>query len=341
MKTKSNFKFVSSFKYLMLIPVLLAVVAIVFGFVFNLNYDYDFRTVNNFSVKFGTTVSEAEYDMLEKNLNDLITRMEFDNFRLERVGSGAQNGILVKIPNDNGALDARIEELKEVIEESLITSYQEISSSIVISTTDTGFSLPKNITNLVLYSSIAVLCILAFVFFYNWIRFNLISGVSAVMVLLLDVAMLFAAMVAFRIPFNYYFVVPFFVMILTSVVNMTYHNNYVKGTLNLESYNKTTNADRVEEATTKTFKGVALYSSVLLAITLATIFFGSSSLIYLGLAIIVGVVISTFNSMFIAPSLWALWYKREKDSILKRRLEAAQRKEDIKSGKIKEDKIVA
>ena len=70
MKTKSNFKFVSSFKYLMLIPVLLAVVAIVFGFVFNLNYDYDFRTVNNFSVKFGTTVSEAEYDMLEKNLDD-------------------------------------------------------------------------------------------------------------------------------------------------------------------------------------------------------------------------------------------------------------------------------
>ena len=103
MKTNNNFKFVSSFKYLMLIPVVLAVAAIVFGFVFNLNFDYDFRTVNNFSVKFGTTVTEAEYDILENNLEDLITRMDFDNFRLDRVGSGAQNGILVKIPNDNGS----------------------------------------------------------------------------------------------------------------------------------------------------------------------------------------------------------------------------------------------
>ena len=79
---KSNNKscnFVSLFKYLMLVPAVLALVAIVIGAILHFNLDYDFQKVSNFTVKFNTTVSEAEYDTLEDNLHSIVKDKGFDN----------------------------------------------------------------------------------------------------------------------------------------------------------------------------------------------------------------------------------------------------------------------
>ena len=134
----------------MLIPIVILLASIVIGAIFNLNYDYDFRKVNNFSVKFNTTVSESEYDKLETSLIDIIEKQGFCDYRVERIGSGAQNGLLVKIPNDDSTLNSKIEDLRVFIEENLLSSNTSISSSVVISTTDVGYSLPKNVTKMIL-----------------------------------------------------------------------------------------------------------------------------------------------------------------------------------------------
>ena len=51
MKSNNKFNFVKSFKYWMITPIVLLLVAIVFSAVFGLNLDYDFRTVSSFDVK--------------------------------------------------------------------------------------------------------------------------------------------------------------------------------------------------------------------------------------------------------------------------------------------------
>ena len=96
---KSNNKscnFVSLFKYLMLIPAVLALVAIVIGAIFHFNLDYDFQKVSNFTVKFNTTVTEEEYDALENSLCSIVKDNGFDDYRIERVGEGAQMVLLLK-----------------------------------------------------------------------------------------------------------------------------------------------------------------------------------------------------------------------------------------------------
>jgi len=338
MKAKINY--VSKFKYLILIPIILALASIVIGTIFNLNFDYDFRKINNFDVKFNTTVSSSEYDILENKLESLIKNNGFDDFRLERIGSGAQNGLLVKIPNESKNTEDKIATLKTTIEDTLLANCENIESSVVITTTNTGFSLPKNVSNMIWLSVLAVSCIIIFVFFYNWIRYNLIAGATLALSILIEIAMLVAAMITFRIPFNYYFVVPFVIMILTTIINATYMNNYIKSTLTLDSYAKTTNAERVEETTRMSIKGILTYTIILIALILAIMFFGGLSLIYLGLAIITGLVISAFVSLLINPSLWSFWYKKDKDATLRRRIASEQRKADLKSGKVKDEKIV-
>ena len=342
MKTNKSFNYVNKFKYLMLIPIVLVLLSIILGTIFNLNYDYDFRKVSSFSVKFNTTVNETEYATLEKNIDRILEENGFKDYRLDRVGSGAQNAVLVKIANDNSELDSKIDSVKLVLEDELLDMSSGITSSVVISLTDTDYSLPKNVTNMAWFSVLAVACIVVFALAYSAIRYNLIAGCSLATSLLLDVVMLFASMVVFRIPFNYYFVLPFIVMIATTILNATYMNNYIKSTLADENYIKYTNSQRVEEVTGKTYKGILIYTSMLIALVLAVMFFGGPSLIYLGLAIIVGLIVSTFVSLLINTSLWAMWYRKDKDKMLIRRIELEKQRELNKNNKNKkeDEKIV-
>ena len=63
MKPNKAFDYVAKFKYLMLIPIVLVLAAVIIGSIFNLNYDYDYQKVSNFTVKFNTTVTESEYTL--------------------------------------------------------------------------------------------------------------------------------------------------------------------------------------------------------------------------------------------------------------------------------------
>lgn len=329
--------FVDKFKYLLLIPIILVALSIIIGTIFNLNFDYDFQKVSNFSVKFNTTVTDSEYDRLEDNIDDILKENGFKDYRIERTGTGAQNSVLVKIANNDGSLDSKIENVKIVIEDTLLDNTPDITSSVVVTLSDTSYSLPKNVSSMIWFSILAITCIAIFVFFYNWYRYNIIAGATLALSIAIDTVMLLSAMIVFRIPFNYYFVVPFVIMILSTIINSTYINNIVKSTLNEETYAKYTNIQRIELCTSKAFKGITMYSSIIAILVLTVMFFGGPSLIYLGLAIVVGLIVSMFVSLFMNTSLWAMWYKKDKDKSLARRIALEKAREEKKNNKNKQE----
>jgi len=147
-------------------------------------------------------------------------------------------------------------------------------------------------------------------------------------------------MVAFRIPFNYYFVLPFVVMTLTTIINSVFINNSIKNHLNDESYNKFTNSERTLVSSKECFRGIIIYMSIIAILILSLMFFGNASTIYFGIATIVGLVISAFVSMFVNTSLWSFWYKKEKDNVLSRRIANEKRKLEAKNNKKSDEKIV-
>lgn len=338
--TKSN-NYVSIFKYLMLVPIVLVLVSIIIGAVFNFNLDYDFRKISNFTVKFNTTVTESDYKTLEQGIDKIISDNDISDYRLERVGKGAQNGVFVRIANDCDKLDNKIESIKTTIEDTLLASVESVESDVIVSTSDIGFSLPKNVTKMIWLSVLTFACILLFVFAYMWIRFNLMAGCSLISTLTIEVATLLAAIICFRIPLNTYFVVPFVVMILTTVIYSTIMNNYIKNTLSNEKYDKVPNSERVAETTKRFLLPLGIVSLFIVVAIMVVMFFGGASLIYLGLAIIVGLIIAYLASLYVNTSFWALTYKRDKDTVLKRRIEQAKIKEEQrKAGQKPDDKVV-
>lgn len=335
---KSNkFDFIPKFKWIMLGPIVILLLAIILGAIFGLNLDYDFKTVSTFNVKFNTTVTDDEYKVLTKELKSIVSDSDVGSYRIEKIGEGAQNGLFVKIVNENNKYDEEIIELKTIIEEDLLVGIEDdITSSVVITTSDTIENLPKSASNLILWSSITLVCILAFVFFYYLIRYNFISGVSLVLTILLEIVMLTTVMIVARIPFNYYFVVSYFLMSLTTIILTTVINNNIKIGLYDEKYNKYSNADRVYTALNKVIRNSAIFMAIITLAVLSVMFFGNVTLIYTCLSIIVGLIISYFASMIFYTSVWSFFYKKDKDIILRKRLEAAKNKTENKT----DDKIV-
>lgn len=338
MKSNKKLNIISRFKYWMLIPIVLLVVSIIFGFVFGLNYDYDFKTVSSFDVKFNTTVTNTEYKELSKQLKTLV-KSEFTDFRIEKIGDGAQNGLLVKIANEYGEFDTQIETLKNTIETKLLENTgDKLTSPVTITTTDTYKILPKDVSSLIGYSVLALACIMLFVFIYYAIRYNLTASVSIVLTILFEIAMLLTVMIVARIPFNYYFVVSYFVMTISTIIISSYLNNYIRSNLNVEKYNKYSNADRVYDAYARTIKPIMIFVALLSLSLFAIMFFGNSTLIYTMLSIIVSLMVGLFGIYFFEFSIWSFWYKKDKDATLKRKIEA-ENKKSTQTSKT-DDKIV-
>ncbi len=329
MKTNnSKFNFVSIFKYIMIVPLVMVIASIIIGAICGFNLDYDYQNVTTFTVKFNTTLSEKEYEVFEEKVDDILVRYDFDSTRVERIGEDAENALLIKIVNVDNKLDETISDLKEEMEESLYSSVADkLDRDFYISTGDTITNVPTNSSKIIWYSVLAISCILVLSFLYMLIRYNLMAGVSVVLAVLLNVAMLIAGNIIFRIPQNTGFMLAYMVSTLLVVfISIVIHNS-LKQTINDEAFAKFSNEERVYHVVNCKFMIKTLIYLAFIALPLVIFaIFSSISTLYIILSVLLGMIIALFASMIFAPSVWSFWYKRDKDIMLKRRKEREQKK---------------
>lgn len=336
---KTQLNFVTSFKYWIIFPIVVAVLAIILGSIFNLNLDYDFKTVDTFNVQFNTTITDTEYETLENNIAEMLNNHKVEDYRLDRIGEGAENGVIVQIVS-NKSID--IDEIKLDLEANLKTNVQaELTSDIIISTTDTISNEPRNVLSMTLFASLSIALIILLGFIYNLVRYNLVAGYSLVLTMLFEIAMLFGLQVVTRIPFNANFMIAYVLMVLTTVILTTCINNFIKTDLSDDKYAKSTNADRVIRAVKSIYIGVIIAFALAIIAFMIVGFMGSLSTLYTMISIVLSLFISILSSMFFYTTIWTFFYQKDKDNTLKRRLELNKKKLEDKEKKIKiDEKIV-
>lgn len=329
MKTNnSKFNFVSIFKYIMIVPIVMALASIIIGAICGFNLDYDYKNVSTFTVKFNTTLSEKEYSVFEDKVEDILVKYDFDSTRMERIGEDAENALLVKIVNEDNKLDDVITELKEELEESLYGSVADkLDRDFYISTSDTITNVPTNSSKMIWYSVLSIGCILVLAFLYMLIRYNLMAGVSVVLAVLLNLAMLTSANIIFRIPLNKGFMLAYMVSTLLVVFISIIIHNALKKTINDDAFAKYSNEERIYHVVNLKFMIKTLIYLAFIALPLVILaIFSSVSMLFTILSILIGMIIAVFVSTIFAPSIWSFWYKRDKDIMLKRRKDREQKK---------------
>lgn len=306
---KKDFHIVNNFKYFIIAPILILIVGIfVLGFAgFNLGLDFTGGTV--ISVAFEQNVTNAEYKEKESMIISVLKDHGITKYTLQKQGENSMPTVSIKFQDVKGV---DMEELAETIKTDLATRLEFDEDQITNSGRIGASASSKLLTNALLSVGLATL----FILIYIAIRFELYSGLSAIIALLHDVIIMCSLVAIFRIQVNSSFIAAVITIVGYSINNTIVIFDRVRENLRKESYSTYTNAQIVDISIKDTITR-SLYTTIttLLAVVMLAII-GVSDIREFVIPIIFGLIAGTYSSIFLAPSLWSFMYRRNKDKKL-------------------------
>ncbi len=289
-------KFTSNYKRMLLVSAAILAVSVIVGlFTGGMNMGVDFTG--------GTLVTIELHDAFDMDVvEQALVQNGVSDAQAVRTGLSATTQTMVDIRMKSLNDDAAESALRIAVLETIKEKYPQAE----IKTVDRvdGVASAGLVRNAIFSILIAGVLILA----YIWVRFELLSGVVAVLALLHDVGIMMAITCILRIPINS----PFIAAILT-IVGYSINNTIVVFDRIRETRKHDVHADKhCEEIVDKSIQATLTRSintsiTTLLTITMVYIL-GVESIKEFALPIIIGLLAGTYSSVFLAGPVWAKWY---------------------------------
>ncbi|MDE7395418.1 MAG: protein translocase subunit SecF [Clostridiales bacterium] len=182
-------------------------------------------------------------------------------------------------------------------------SGQAVKGDIISATVSTEL-----LTNAILAICLSIVLMLVYIAF----RFEVSSGISAIVALLHDIIVMFCFMAIFHIEINSTFIAALITILGYSINNTIIVFDRIRE--NSKSlYYKNSPATLIANQSIKETLMRSINTSVTTLLTIAMVaIIGVPSIRIFALPIIVGLLAGTFSSIFISPSIWALWKDRKR-----------------------------
>ena len=191
----------------------------------------------------------------------------------------------------------RTEEIQNALMERYGITVDEITIDSVGPTI--GRELTANAIQSVLIASLLILI-------YVWIRFELKSGVVAIIALIHDVLIMFAAMAFFQVQINSPYVAAMLTIIGYSINDTIIVFDRIRE--NYRRFNRKLTRDAiVNKSVSETIVRSLNTSLTTLFVVTALFVLGVEDVREFAFPLIVGVLSGTYSSIFIAGPIWALW----------------------------------
>lgn len=331
---EKDFNIAKNFKFTILAPLVILIVAIIMFACLGFNLGLDFTGGTILKVNFGTDISTEEYNTHKATLEKILKDNAISKYTLQKEGSSTEASVSVKFQDVSGKSEAQMNALVELVKTQIseqINPNNSISNFSVEDGQRIGASASLSLlTNALLAVSIAIALMLV----YIAIRFEFASGIAAIVALLHDVILMCAFVVICRIQINSSFIAALITIIGYSINNTIVIFDRVRENLHRESLQAKTNAELVDlsvkETLTRTF--YTSLTTIISVLLLAII--GVSAIKEFLLPILFGLIAGTYSSLFISGPIWSYIYKKDKDKRLRKKLEQAKKKEQIPEDKI-------
>ena len=207
------------------------------------------------------------------------------------------------------------EVVEEVATDAIVEDATETETEPAVALARAAISIDKvsatTSARLIGDTFLAVLIAIALMLVYIAWRFDFKSGVCAVLALAHDVVLMFGFYSLFQFTMNTSFVAAVLTIIGYSinatiiVFDRVRENNRMLG-------KKATWDEKANNAITTSYTRT-LYSSLTTLFTIGALFvLGVSSIQEFALPIIVGIVCGAYSSLFVAPTIWAMWKNSSK-----------------------------
>ncbi len=337
MKTKNvNTPFSKNlFKFYLLVPVVIMLLALIIGVIFGVNKSNDFKTTYSFTVKYNSTVSEKEYDAYIKDISNILDKNGAEKFdyKFEKLNDDISLTTKVIISNSQYAsadlankFTTISNNIKQVVNEKIGGGHIEISELSEIS----GQSFTKEILKTLL--AVGVITVLAFA--YIWIRYELKMALCSLLILPYNVGLLIAMLVLLRLPFNNMFMIPFYLTMLVSYVVFIIIANNIRDELDDDVFAESKNNDLFINSLNTSKNALTIILICLATAILISMLSFSIKVIFIAIACLLGLCIAVYSPLFVTFGLWTKVYNIDKD----KRLKAKKLKKENKNKKDKKEK---
>lgn len=320
-------KVVNKLKIWTIVPIILILVTVLMFSIFavvnkdagkGINLGLDFTGGSALTVTFGKDISDADFNSYSNRLTKIINDVakennaSFDISAPQKTGSGEETGIYIKYQNGNTDIQKVNQEISDRIEREFQDENVTAAKNIAIQAISASSA-----QRLLRSAIIAVVVIWAVILVYIIIRFELWSGISAVIALFLDVLAMVCCTIIFHVPVNTNFVAALITIVAYSINNTIVVfdrvREHIKASGSTLGYS--TIGGEVDKAVSESFtRSIATTITTLITIVLLAAI-GVDSIREFCLPVIFGLLFGVFDSLFVAPSIYVAIRK----SIFKRK----------------------
>lgn len=284
-KESKNRNFVKHSVKLLFVYLVVIIIAVVFAFVQKVNLGIDFAGGTSITLK-----SESNID--ESVIKEIISEYELSDYT---TSSDEQVDIKIK----EVLAENEIKSLKQEFDEISVNSDISVISNVV----------KKDLTeNAIKSVIIAAICILIYVS----IRFKFNYGIASLVALCIDITSVIAAFIIFNIEINFIFIAAILTILGYSINDTIVIFDLIREKKKEE--NKTSISDEVivNECLSKAVTRSILTTITTLTSVVVLLILGATEIKEFNIAILIGLIVGTFTSMFIAPYVWIKLEKRDR-----------------------------
>ena len=277
------FNIVNHRKIFFAISIIILLIGAVCFFVNGLNTDIDFTGGTAIYVDLGTAYDEAA-------VRDCVDAVE--GVTVSSVQKTDENGALIKTTSIDTELRTKVTDaLKAKFENSTVMSVDNVSASV-------GQELWANAALSICIAAILMLIYITF-------RFEVLSGISAVLALVHDMLMMIAIYAIFQFPVNTSFIAAILTILGYSINATIVIFDRIRE--NTRFLKKETFGDVVNKSVWQSM-GRSINTSITTLLTIVMVYIlGVPSIKDFALPLIIGIVAGTYSSIFIAGQFWVLF----------------------------------
>lgn len=348
----SKFNYCKNLKWFLIAPVAIILVGVIILCTLGFNLGIDFTGGSNMTIfvdKDATYVEEdyaldinSDLGAIENKINKVLNEYGLSVSTLQKttmsdkeIGLSNGDAVIVKYQNDNSLETKEIESTNDEIRLALLKEFGFVDNSVTLETLEYeankglvangGVTTASASAELMMKSFIALIVAVVLILIYVAFRFELTSGLAAILALFHDVLVTASVMLICRVEVNVAFIAALITILGYSINNTIIIFDQMRQTIKSKADQKFSNEEVANSSVKQTMtRSILTTLTTFIMIFMVTVI-GVADIREFAFPIMIGIVAGFYSSVFLTPGLWAIAYRHKK----KKKPAKIEKKEEI------------
>lgn len=315
MKTNNNkfkeklnsFDFCGKLKICAIVSSCLILIGILIVSIFGFNLGIDFTGGTVLNVKVGSKLEEGNnYSIVSNQVSSIFKQEGFEIGYIQQEGVGEEAQLTIRFKDKAGLTETQMQEQIEILKTKISSGISLDGESVAVTVSNGSRIAASASTSLLINSILAILVAVILILVYIAVRFELLSGLTAILMLVHDVLIMCSLVAIFRIQINAGFIAALITIIGYSINNVIIIFDRIRENKKKDDFQGVASREVANASIRQVINRTLLTALTTIVSVLALTIIGVSSIREFLLPILFGLVSGIYSSTMLAGPIWAL-----------------------------------